>query len=104
GVRLDVRTQQRHANLRHRGKGRRQRCLPLWKPSVDALRAWLAVRGHVRVPELFINTHDEHLTRSGVEYLLRKHTQTARQRCPSLTTKRVFPHLLRHTCALTVLG
>ena len=40
---------------------------------------------------------------TGIEYILRKHVRTARQQCPSLATKRVFPHLLRHTCALTVL-
>ena len=103
GLRLDDLTLQPQANLLIRGKGRRQRCLPLWKTAVAALRAWLAVRGQVRVPELFVNTRGENLTRSGVEYLLRKHAQTARHRCPSLMTKRVFPHLLRHTCALTVL-
>ena len=43
------------------------------------------------------------MTRSGFEYILRKHVRTARQRCPSLATKRVFPHLLRHTSAFTVL-
>jgi site-specific recombinase XerD len=103
GLRLDDVTLQPQANLLIRGKGRRQRCLPLWKTTAAALRAWLAVRGQRRVPELFVNTHGESLTRSGVEYLLRKHAQIARQRCPSLTNKRVFPHLLRHTCALTVL-
>jgi integrase/recombinase XerD len=41
-------------------------------------------------------------SRSGIEYVLHKHVQTAKQQCPSLATKRVFPHLLRHTCALTV--
>jgi integrase/recombinase XerD len=61
------------------------------------------VRGTARVPELFINARGASLTRSGVEYILRKHVQIARQQCPSLATKRVFPHLLRHTCALTVL-
>ena len=30
------------------GKGRRERALPLWKPTASALRAWLAVRGEVR--------------------------------------------------------
>jgi hypothetical protein len=43
------------------------------------------------------------LTRSGFEYILRKHVRTASQHCPSLTTKRVHPHVLRHSCALTVL-
>ena len=58
---------------------------------------------NARVPELFLNARGVSLTRSGVEYILHKHVQTASRQCPSLTTKRVFPHLLRHTCALTVL-
>jgi site-specific recombinase XerD len=43
------------------------------------------------------------MTRAGFEYILSKHTQNATMRCPSLSTKRVSPHVLRHTCALTVL-
>jgi integrase/recombinase XerD len=103
GLRLDDLTLQSHASVLVRGKGRRERCLPLWKTTTTALRAWLAVRGTARVPELFVNARGASFTRSGIEYILRKHVQTARQRCPSLATKRVFPHLLRHTCALTVL-
>ena len=103
GLRLDDLTLQPHASVLVRGKGRRERCLPLWKTTTTALRAWLAVRGTARGPELFVNARGESFTRSGIEYILRKHVQTARQRCPSLATKRVFPHLLRHTCALTVL-
>jgi site-specific recombinase XerC len=86
-----------------RGKGRRERSLPLWKTTTIAVRAWLAVRGNAPVPELFITARRAAFTRSGIEYVLRKHVQTAKQQCPSLDTKRVFPHLLRHTCALTVL-
>jgi integrase/recombinase XerD len=85
------------------GKGRRERCLPLWKTATAALQAWLTVRGTVPVTELFVSARGESLTRSGFEYILRKHVQTAKQQCPSLATKRVHPHLLRHTCALTVL-
>ncbi len=103
GLRLDDLTLQPHASVLVRGKGRRERCLPLWKTTTTALRAWLAVRGTARVPELFVNARGASFTRSGIEYILRKHVKTARQRCPSLATKRVFPHLLRHTCALTVL-
>ena len=55
------------------------------------------------VPELFVSKRGESLTRSGFEYILRKHVRTARQHCPSLAAKRVSPHVLRHTCALTVL-
>ena len=50
-----------------------------------------------------MNVHRDALTRAGVEYILRKHVRAARLRCPSLATKRVSPHVLRHTCALTVL-
>jgi site-specific recombinase XerD len=63
----------------------------------------LVVRGNAPAPELFINARRTAFTRSGIAYVLRKHVQIAKQQCPSLTTKRVFPHLLRHTCALTVL-
>lgn len=43
------------------------------------------------------------LTRSGFEYILAKHVHTAATSCPSLSTKRISPHVFRHTCALTVL-
>jgi site-specific recombinase XerD len=103
GLPLDnVRLQPRPSVLVH-GKGRRERCLPLWRTTTAALRAWLAVRGTVSVPELFVNARGESLTRSGFEYILRKHFRTARQHCPSLAARRVHPHVLRHTCALTVL-
>jgi integrase/recombinase XerD len=94
---------QPHASILVRGKGRRERCLPLWKQTVAALRAWLAVRGALAVPELFVNTQREPLTRAGFEYILEKHVESAVKRCPSLATKRISPHVLRHSCALTVL-
>lgn len=85
------------------GKGRKERCLPLWKETASALRAWLSVRGEVRVPELFLSARNDALTRAGFEYILRKHVRTAEKHCPSLSSKRVSPHVLRHTCALTIL-
>ena len=103
GLRLDDLTLQPYASVLIHGKGRRERRLPLWKTTTTAIRAWLAVRGNARVPELFVNARRAAFTRSGIEYVLHKHVQTAKRQCPSLATKRVFPHLLRHTCALTVL-
>jgi site-specific recombinase XerD len=94
---------QPHANMLVHGKGRRERCLPLWKTTTTALRAWLAVRGVVSVPELFVSARGEALTRSGFEFILRKHVHVATQHCFSLSTKRVSPHVLRHTCALILL-
>jgi len=89
--------------IRILGKGRRERILPLWKATTTALRAWLAVRGTVAVPELFVNARGRPLSRWGVAYILRCHTQGARRKCPSLFTKKVSPHVLRHTCAMVVL-
>jgi hypothetical protein len=46
---------QRTINIRVFGEGRKERCLPLWKETTADLRAWLAMRGVVPVPELFVN-------------------------------------------------
>jgi len=94
---------QPQASILVHGKGRRERCLPLWKVTATALRAWLAVRGTVPAPDVFVSARGQPLTRSGFEYILTKHVQTAATSCPSLSAKRISPHVLRHTCALTVL-
>jgi len=85
------------------GKGRRERTLPLCKPSAQALREWLAIRGNASVPELFLNACGRQMTRSGFEYILRKHTRAASKRSLSLASKRVSPHVARHTCAMITL-
>lgn len=103
GIRVvDVKLQPAPSVLIH-GKGRRERCIPLWKETASAVRAWLSVRGEIPVPELFMNARDGCLTRAGFEYILRKYVCVAEERCPSLASKRVSPHVLRHTCAMTIL-
>lgn len=103
GLRLEDLSLQPHASILVRGKGRKERCLPLWKQTTAAVRAWLAVRGKPPVPELFVNARRAAMSRAGFEYILEKHVRTASQYCPSLATKRISPHVLRHSCALTVL-
>ena len=85
------------------GKGRRRRALPLWRETAAAVRAWLALRPTRQAPEVFLNARGSAMTRSGFEYILDKHVQTAAQRCPSLLTKNVSPHCLRHSCAMMIL-
>jgi integrase/recombinase XerD len=85
------------------GKGRRERALPLWKTTAVALRAWLAIRGPIASPELFVNARGEPFSRWGVAYILRRHAKTANRKCSTLHGKRVSPHVLRHTCAMVVL-
>ena len=91
------------ASLRVQGKGRRERCLPLWKQTVADLRAWLAVRGETAVPELFLNATDRPMGRAGFKYLLHKHVRAAAAVCPSLAGRSISPHQLRHSCALIML-
>jgi integrase/recombinase XerD len=104
GLRVNDVALQPQASVLIHGKGRRQRCLPLWKETTVALRAWLALRpSATSAPELFLNARDQAMTRAGFEYILHKHVKTAERRCPSLAAKRVSPHVLRHTAALVTL-
>ena len=85
------------------GKGRKERCTPLAKPTVAVLKTWLRepLRGDGRV--LFPNARGTRLSPDGVHYLMVKHCRAAAKVCPSLKDKRVTVHVLRHTMALDLL-
>ena len=85
------------------GKGRRERVLPLWKETTAAVNAWLKIRQADGAPELFLNAGGRAMTRAGFEYILDKHASTASKKQPSITKKRVTPHVLRHSCAMHIL-
>ncbi|MBV9488657.1 MAG: tyrosine-type recombinase/integrase [Verrucomicrobia bacterium] len=103
GLPLENLSLQPTPSIRVLGKGRKERCLPLWKETAADLRAWLAVRGKVPVPELFVNAEAAAMTRAGFEYILDKHVSTAAKNCASLGGRSVSPHQLRHSCALLML-
>lgn len=84
------------------GKGRKERALPLWKQAAVDLRAWLAVRGDLPTPELFVNARGQAMTRAGFAFVLAQHAQSAEDHCPSLRAKQISPHVLRHTCAMVL--
>lgn len=86
----------RYVNIRVRGKGRKERIVTLWKSVADVLRAWLVLRSDAAAPELFLNAWGRAMTRSGFERVLDKHVLAAGARCPSLQSKRISPHALRH--------
>jgi integrase/recombinase XerD len=103
GLPLENLSLQRTPSIRVLGKGRKERCLPLWKETAADLRAWLAVRGTVPVPELFVNAEAAAMTRAGFEYILDKHVCAAAKSCTSLSGRSVSPHQLRHSCAVIML-
>ena len=92
------------AHVRCRGKGRKHRCTPLSKQVVAVLRAWLRERGGSPEGPLFPVRRGSPLSRSAVGCLVGKYAARAAERCPSLGTKRTTPHVLRHTCAMSLLA
>lgn len=91
------------AHVRCEGKGRKERCTPLTKETVKVMKAWCRERAGAAAEPLFPSARGRTLSADGVQYLLAKHVNTARQLCPSLQTKRVSPHVLRHTAAMDLL-
>ena len=85
------------------GKGRKERVVPLWKSTATALRRWLARIDRSPDAVVFPNRAGTALSRSGVAYRLRLAVASAQARCPSLATRPISPHTVRHTTAMHLL-
>jgi site-specific recombinase XerD len=93
----------RGAHVRCEGKGRKQRCTPLTRTTVQALRAWVREQGRDETKFLFPSTLGGQLSHDSVQYLVAKYATSAEISCPTLRKKRVSPHVLRHTTAMELL-
>lgn len=91
------------ANLRCIGKGRKARAVPLTRATVAILRSWTNERAGLFDDPLFPTRTGRRLSRDAVERRLTLHTTAASRDCPSLTSKRLTPHVLRHSCAMALL-
>jgi site-specific recombinase XerD len=91
------------AHVRCTGKGRKQRCVPLTTATAATVRVWLQERGGLRDDPLFPTRTGRRLSDDAVEARIALHKKAASQRCPSLAAKKLTPHVLRHTCAMTLL-
>jgi integrase len=91
------------AHVRCEGKGRKERCTPLTKPTVTVLTEWLREQGQRGTVILFPTARGGRLSADAVQYLVTKYEAVARRVCSTLSTKRVTPHLLRHTAAMELL-
>ena len=88
------------AHIRVNGKGRKERCTMLTKETIAVLREWCRERKGELDEPLFPTRSGGRLTPKAVAWLLDKHTAAAACRCPSLASKHVTPHVLRHTNAM----
>ena len=91
------------ANVRCVGKGRRQRATPLLALTAEVLAAWLAERGGAPGDPLFPTVTGRTLSRDAVEHRIAHYVTKAAASCPSLATKHVTAHTLRHTAAMRLL-
>jgi site-specific recombinase XerD len=91
------------AHVRCYGKGRKERCTPLARPTVRVLAAWIKEQGNEDSKILFPNKRGGSLSADSVQYLVSKYAAVARKNCPSLSQKHVSPHVLRHTAAMEML-
>jgi site-specific recombinase XerD len=91
------------AHVRVTGKGRKERCTPITKQTASVLRMWMRRHSASETATLFPNARGGRLSADGVQYILSKHLDAARQRCGTLQRKHVTPHVLRHTTAMELL-
>jgi site-specific recombinase XerD len=85
------------------GKGRRHRAVPLTAPTQAVLRVWAAERAGQPADPLFPTRTGNRLSPDAVQRLVRKHATAAAVLCPSIRPDQVHPHVLRHSCAMTLL-
>ena len=91
------------AHVRCIGKGRKERCTPLASHARVAIQSWLKEPARHGATALFPNVHGGRLSADSVQSLLTKYVSVAGERCPSLKSKRVSPHVLRHSAAMELL-
>lgn len=89
--------------VRCEGKGRKERAVPLTKQSKATLTSWIREIPDRPEAPLFPSARGTRLSSDGVQHLLQKHITLACVKCPSLSKKRITPHVLRHTTAVQLL-
>lgn len=85
------------------GKGRKDRVTPLTTITRDVLRSWLAEVPSPPETPLLPTRQGGQLSRDAIEHRIALYTQRAAIGCPSLGTKTVTAHVLRHTAAMRLL-
>jgi integrase/recombinase XerD len=91
------------AHVRCLGKGRKARCTPLRSDVAARLSRWLAEQPQDPTTPVFPTARGKAMSSDALQRLVARHIRKAAKICPSLRTKRVTPHTLRHTTAMDLL-
>ncbi|WP_454753764.1 tyrosine-type recombinase/integrase [Cupriavidus necator] len=91
------------AHVRCLGKGRKTRCTPLRPDVVAILKEWAEQQCGAPDDPLFPSLSGNRLSADAFQRLVARHVANAALVCPSLKTKHVTPHTLRHAAAMTLL-
>lgn len=104
-TRADVHTGRPAAHIASRGKGRKTRITPLDTTTTTAIRAWLTENPGPAAAHVFTARGTTRmLTTDAVAQRLKLHAASAALTCPTIATKNLSPHILRHTCAMRMLA
>ena len=90
-----------HSSVVIRGKGNKLRRCPLWPQTVNEIT--LLIKGRGPTEHVFLNRYKQPITRFGIYILVKRYVKRASEQVPSLNTKRVSPHTIRHTSATHLL-
>lgn len=99
----DVITTTPGAAVHTTGKGRRERATPLTRQTAAVLIAWLPEAGPAPSSQVFPTRRGTRMSADAVQRLVARHAATAALECPSLSSKHVTPHTLRHTAAMALM-
>jgi integrase/recombinase XerD len=80
-----------------------ERVIPLTTTTVATLRIWLSERAGTGTDPIFYTRSGRPPSRDAIEHLVTKHAVTAARNTPTLLTKHVSPHTLRHSAAMALL-
>jgi integrase/recombinase XerD len=90
-------------HVRCHGKGRKERTTPLTAETTAVMKTWACERAGQPEEPLFPTRTGRRLSSDAVQDLVARHTASASANCPSLDSKHVTPHVLRHTAAMRLL-